>query len=110
MNNNLSIKEEAISYSDIGECSLLDILELCFINAKKNGSKFIGVLIETRGSNAPEIIINPAENFDAKLEYYKKAYTEDLVLKTFDGIKIIGFDYGDTFAQLECSLLNPGKL
>lgn len=90
--------------------NLLKALELCFINAKHNNAKYVGVLIETKGSNAPEIIINPSENFDAKLEYYKKAYTEDLVLKSFDGIRIVRFDYGNTFSQLECSLLNPGVL
>lgn len=86
--------------------NLLKALEICFMSAKHNNAKYVGVLIETRGSKAPEIIINPSENFDAKLEYYKKAYTEDLVLKSFDGIRIIGFDYGNTFGQLENSLLN----
>lgn len=88
----------------------LNNLEKCFEIAKKSKAKYIGVLIETRGSEAPEVIINPAENFDAKLEYYKKAYNDDLVLKTFDGIKIRAFDFGNTFSQLECSLLSPGIL
>lgn len=85
-------------------------LELCFENAKKNNAKYIGILVETRGTSKPEIIINPSENFDFKLDYYKRAYNEDLVLKSFDGIRIIGFDYGNTFGQLEYSLLNPGVL
>lgn len=85
-------------------------LELCFENAKKNNAKYIGVLVETRGTDKPEIIINPSENFDFKLDYYKKAYNNDLVLKTFDGIRITRFDFGNTFSQLECSLLNPGVL
>lgn len=108
MKNNLTEKE--INYSNVKGCSSLDALELCFVNAKNSNAKYIGVLIETRGSEAPEIIINPSGNFDTKLEYYKRAYNEELILKSFDGIRIIGFDYGNTFAQLECSLLNPGML
>ena len=50
---------------------------------------YVAVAIETRGSKGIEVIINPRENFMDKLEYYKKAYSDDLVLNTFDGIKII---------------------
>ena len=38
-----------------------------------------------------EIICNPYENLDKKLEYYLKAYNDNLTLKTFDKIKIIAF-------------------
>ena len=38
-----------------------------------------------------EIIYNPYENLDKKLEYYLKAYNDNLNLKTFDKIKIIAF-------------------
>lgn len=46
-----------------------------------------------------EIIINENANFDSKFAYYKKAYNENLTLKSFNGIKIVGFTYGDTFKQ-----------
>lgn len=49
------------------------------------------VEIEMEGFPKPEIIINPAENFEEKLRYYQKAYTDDLVLKTFNGIRIKDF-------------------
>lgn len=80
----------------------------CFRNAKLYGSKYVGVLVETKGSEKPEVIINPKENFEAKEAYYDKAYDDDLVLKTFAGIKIVGFEHGNTFEQLECSLLHNG--
>ena len=80
-------------------------LEICFHIASTNNAKYVGIKIETRGSKAPEIIINPNENFDAKFEYYKKAYTDDLVLKTYDGIKIIGFTYGNSFEEIEKDLI-----
>ena len=38
-----------------------------FINAKIKDAKYIGVSIKTEGSSQPEIIINPAENFEEKL-------------------------------------------
>lgn len=41
---------------------------------------FMVVKIETEGNRAPEIIVNPAENFSAKLSYYDKAYNDDLEL------------------------------
>lgn len=41
---------------------------------------FMAVRIETEGNPAPEIIINPAENFNQKLKYYLGAYNEDMEL------------------------------
>ena len=52
-----------------------------------------------------EIIINDNENFDKKLSYYKNSYNQDLTLKTFSGIKIVGFTYGDSFETIEKDLI-----
>ena len=41
---------------------------------------FIIVKIDTEGNPAPEIIINPAENFDQKIKYYLGAYNENMEL------------------------------
>lgn len=41
---------------------------------------FLVVKIMTEGNPAPEIIINPAENFDQKIRYYDKAYNENMEL------------------------------
>lgn len=57
------------------------------------------------GFKNPEIIINENANFDKKFDYYKKAYNENLTLKTFKGIKIVGFSYGNTFKEIEKDLL-----
>lgn len=61
----------------------------CIKRAIKYSCKFIVVTIETRGSEAPEYIINPTENFVAKMDYYDKAYNDDLTLKSYDGIRIV---------------------
>jgi hypothetical protein len=51
------------------------------------------------------MINNENGNFDSKLAYYKKAYNEDLTLKAFNGIKIIGFTFGDNFKEIEEDLI-----
>lgn len=76
-------------------------LEKCFESANLANSKFIGVLVEMRGFEKAELIVNKRENFDKKLEYYKNAYNDDLVLKTFDGIKIVAFIHANTLEELE---------
>ena len=84
-------------------------LEKCFNAAIKENAKYIGVKIETRGSEGAEIIVNPTCNFENKLVYYKKAYTEDLVLKTYDGIIITGFTYADTLKGIETDLIEADE-
>jgi len=83
----------------------LENLEGCFLNAKKRKCLYVGIKIEMQGFEKPEIIINQIENFDTKLEYYKKAYNNDLTLKTFNGIKIIGFTYANNFEGIEDDLV-----
>lgn len=41
---------------------------------------FMVVKIETEGNPGAEIIVNPAENFRAKLSYYDEAYNDDMEL------------------------------
>lgn len=40
---------------------------------------------------SPEVITNPPENLEAKKAYYKKAYDENLCLKTNQSIEIISY-------------------
>ncbi|RXM70872.1 hypothetical protein DP143_13555 [Clostridium tetani] len=80
-------------------------LEKCFYEASQKDKKYVGIKIQMSGFKKAEIIINENANFDKKFDYYKKAYNENLTLKTFDGIKIVGFTYGDTFEEIEKDLL-----
>lgn len=50
------------------------------------------VKIATRGSEGLELIVNPFCNFEQKKEYYDKAYDDNLVLKSYDGIRIVSWD------------------
>lgn len=83
----------------------LTSLEKCFEDAKNSDSQFVAVEIQIHNCLGTEIIINPRENFDSKLEYYKNAYNENLTLKACPTIKIIDFAYGDSFSELELLLL-----
>lgn len=80
-------------------------LQNCFTNAILQDKKYVGVKIEMEGFPKAEIIINDKENFESKFAYYKKAYDENLVLKSFNGIKIVGFAYGDSFEEIEYELI-----
>ncbi|WP_242842613.1 hypothetical protein [Clostridium tetani] len=80
-------------------------LEKCFYEASQKDKKYVGIKIQMAGFKKAEIIINENANFDKKFDYYKKAYNKDLTLKTFDGIEIVGFTYGDTFEEIEKDLL-----
>lgn len=82
----------------------LNILEELFNEAKENNAKYIGVKIKMQGFIEPEVIINPYENFIDKLNYYLKAYNEDLTLKSFNGIKIIDCAYANNYNDLEFML------
>ena len=83
----------------------MDHLEICFKSAKENNVNYIGLLISMREFEKPEVIINPKENFDNKLEYYKKTYNDQLTHKYSKGIKIIGFTYGQSFAHIQWDLM-----
>lgn len=84
--------------------SKLEKFEATVNYAKNSEHKYIGVKIKMFGFEKPEVIINRTENFDLKLAYYKKAYTDDLVLKTYEGIRIVGLTFGDSFAEIEKEL------
>lgn len=49
-------------------------------DGRNRGRSFMAVKIRTQGNPAPEVIINPAENFDQKVGYYNKAYNDDMEL------------------------------
>lgn len=69
-------------------------LKNCFEGAKKENANIVGLLIEMPNFEMPELIINPKENFDKKLEYLLNTYDEYLEHKYSKGVKIIAFSYG----------------
>lgn len=75
-----------------GELKKMSDLEF-IINQAKNLKVNLGLFIEMPGFEMPEIIVNPPENLDKKLEYYKATYNENLEHKHAKGIKIIGYNF-----------------
>lgn len=83
----------------------LENLKTCFQAANLENAKYVGIKIEMEGFPKAEIIINERDNFEKKINYYINAYNEDLTLKTFNGIKIVGFTYGNNFKEIEKDLI-----
>lgn len=82
--------------SDLWPKTIYDIdnqeqLEKAFQWAKEE-KKSIGIHIKMPKLLKEEIIVNPFENLDEKLKYYQEAYNENLKLKTFNEIKITGYE------------------
>lgn len=75
-------------------------LMACFKDAKEDQNLYIGLLINTVGSNSPELIVNDYENFDSKLEYLKIAYDSKLRLKhSPDKVSIVGIARADRLSD-----------
>jgi hypothetical protein len=89
----------------MGELTIEQLVN-CFNAAKSGYWNYVGIKIHMDGFPKDEIIINQMENFDSKLDYYKKTYDENLNHKFAQGIKIVGFTYGDFFSELEDDLKN----
>ncbi|WP_312288179.1 hypothetical protein [Terrisporobacter sp.] len=81
----------------------------CFIKALEEKKKFVAVEIETKDSKEKEIIINPYKNINAKLNYYQNAYDDNLVLKSFNGIKINNFTSANSLGAIERKLISKEK-
>lgn len=65
-----------------------DVLTHIFKEAIRRG---LGVKVDIRIPNLPglEVIINPPENVEEKLQYYLAAYNEDLTHKMDPGVVIV---------------------
>lgn len=82
----------------------LQNVKAIFRDAKENNDNYVAMWIRMPGCDKAEIIINPKSNFDKKLEYYLKAYNDDLTLKTCNEIRIVGMGRYESlteFGELE---------
>ena len=80
-----------------------DNLEKCFYEASIKGAKYIGVKIKMLQFEDPQVIIDSNINFDKRFSYYKEVFGENL--ESSQGNKIIGFTYGNSFADIEQDLM-----
>jgi len=81
---------------------LKEVFEL----AKEEGSSHVAVEIEMAGFPANEVILNPSENIDSKLAYYKKTYDENCKHKFADGIRIVNAFHGTYYMGEESEVVN----
>ena len=80
----------------------IDNLENCFRSAIDSNYNYVAVKICMEGFEIDEIIVNPIENAEAKLKYYKDTYKDDLTHKyAGDKIRIVGCTFGDSLADIE---------
>lgn len=52
------------------------------------------VFVEIVAVDAKEVIVIPNESFEAKREFYKNAYNDNLVHVMNEKVKIVGFSHG----------------
>lgn len=64
-------------------------------DAMCQGYRYIGVEVMVEGNTEPEYIINKASNFNSKLEYYKKAYNDNMQLIANNSITIVDIIVGN---------------
>jgi hypothetical protein len=84
----------------------MEYLKNCFNRAKEIDAGFVGVAVRVPNATEKEIIINGRENLEVKLEYYQKTYDEDLSHKAVgDSLRIVGFTFGNSFAEIQEQLL-----
>lgn len=79
--------------------TMQELIEI-FKDAKEFKVNYVAVKVEMDGFEKPEVIINEKENIDSKLEYYKKAYNEDLTHKYSPGVRIVYYTYGNTYEDI----------
>jgi len=73
----------------------------CFYKAIDREKKYIGVKIKLPNLNDTETIINPQNNFEEKLKYYKDNYDDDLKLKHNPEVEILDFYHSDSYQEIE---------
>ncbi|MNQ63377.1 hypothetical protein D3C85_777560 [compost metagenome] len=78
----------------------LDGLTRSFGSHWAQQAEWVGVLVELPGQDTPEVIINKAEAFQAKLAYYQGTYNQDLTHKYSPGVKIIGWAFGSNWDEV----------
>jgi len=79
----------------------LENLKRTFYRAIELKQKFIAIRMNIGDLPLDEMIINPIENVDAKLNYYQKTFDENLYHKNVEGIRIAGFTYGNSYKDIE---------
>ena len=76
-------------------------LESMFNQAIGFGSNYIGIKISYPNLFEPKIEIYSNKDFLNVLETYRTMYSNSLTYIECDDIKIVGFEYGNSFQEIE---------
>lgn len=87
---------------------MLDKLEQTFKVAKNTNISYVGIGIKFDDLEGIEVIINPLENIDEKLKYYKEVYDKGGVHKYSHNIRIVSVAAGDNVKHLYDTLIKFG--
>lgn len=79
----------------------LEALNECFELAMEKDAQYFAVAIKFDGADGLEVIINSTENFIEKKMYYNNVYDIGLSHKHADGVRIVGYTFGDSFQEIE---------
>lgn len=99
-------KEDVIFFEnkELGFATAMDTFETLLQNALKNETPWMYVLMQMPNTDDEEIIVNPITNFEAKLEYYKNQYDEEMCHKYVEGLRIVGFGFVESLDEIEKAL------
>jgi hypothetical protein len=73
-------------------------------NAAAVGMKYMGVLTTLPNTPKPELLIDPSENFEAKLEYIASTYDDNLSHKYSKGVTILEVKFANSLSDFETLL------
>ena len=76
-------------------------LESVFNQAIQVVANYIGIMTKYPHLTKPVITIYSNADFEYALDSYKAAYDKNLSYNSCDLVKIIGFEYGDSFAEIQ---------
>jgi hypothetical protein len=77
-----------------------DQLTEVFTEALNQKENFIAVKVTMPGCEGHEVIVNPFENIEFKLDYYRKIYNDNLEMEKVPGLAIVGWAYGESYAEI----------
>lgn len=85
-------------------------LETCFNVAMENGVNYVAVLVYKEGFAKHEIVVNPIENAEKQLAWYKQTYDYNLKHRySKEKVIIVGFTYGDSLMSIEYDLIGNNE-
>lgn len=75
-------------------------LIVCIRSAMLEGSEWMSLLVVMPEHPAPQLIIDPKENFAARLKFLRRTYNDNLEHAHNPAVRIVGFSHGSSIAKV----------